>query len=203
MTDTGMKRTRTLYRFELSFDEEPQDVGLFNGIYDAVPDPDLADALQDRFTALPLPHVTRECTFWFTEAGLAASIGPLLDVMRVIGEYGWALSMAVIDRLDADPVYEDPYQIAYGPQDVRPQRPEYREVTPDGLTALVKSMTGKDESMTKENGNAPYEPTPCQRGWIKSFGLDPDAVLVVRWTAMEAVLQDKTTGERHEFQIYE
>ena len=55
----------------------------------------------------------------------------------------------------------------------------------------------------KQNSGAPSEPTPCQRGWIKGFGLDPDTVLVVRWTAMEAVLQDKATGERHEFQIYE
>ena len=140
MTNADTPRTEKLYRFELAFEGEPQGVGLFNGIYEAVPDPDLADRLQDRFTALPVPHVTRECKFWFTGIGLAASLRPLLDVMRVIGEHGWSLAVAVIDRPEAGPAYENPFQIAYAPEDISPLGPQYDNIDPDGLAALVQRI---------------------------------------------------------------
>lgn len=107
-----------LTRFELSFDGQPQGVGMFQGLPDVgLTVPQYSKALS-LFEDLPSPYIDlRDCdfetvSFWFTPAGVKRFSGAIRELRRAISDYGWELLKAEIDDQYVDPIYEDAYQMA-------------------------------------------------------------------------------------------
>lgn len=105
------------YRFELTLDGEMQDVGLFQGLQDALPD--TATALLDTlFATLPVPVVDEDTSCeplccWFTESGLARYMSELQTLVQHVHEAGWGVCAAVIDEDESGPVYADEVQVVF------------------------------------------------------------------------------------------
>lgn len=105
------------YRFELTFDGEPQHVGLFQGLDCAVPD-GTDDLINNLFPFLPIPeteptHDGGPLCCWFTERGLDACTSGLREISLRLDGTGWGLCAAVIDAGPADAVYADSFQAVF------------------------------------------------------------------------------------------
>ena len=101
-----------LYRFELAFEGEPQDVGFLQGLDDVGLWPELTEELYALFDGLPIRELETEerISCWFTEAGLER-FGDAID--RIIDEIsgaGWQLIGASIRANLTDALYRDEYQ---------------------------------------------------------------------------------------------
>lgn len=102
----------TLYRFELAFDGETQDVGLFHGIYDAVPDKTETDTFEQAFHMLAAPELNKKAEFWFKPAGLIRFANALLKTQELLGQYNWQLVLMTRQPGQEPVIYQDRDQIA-------------------------------------------------------------------------------------------
>lgn len=112
-----------LTRFELSFDGNPQGVGMFQGLTDVGMPNHQYSKILDLFEQLPSPYIDMRdeafdhidgdtLSFWFTPAGVKRFSGAIRELRRAISDYGWELLKAEIDDQYVDPIYEDAYQMA-------------------------------------------------------------------------------------------
>ena len=58
-----------LYRYTLAFDGQPQNIGLFQGLYDVGLDDTVIDRINAEFSTLKAPDLDEPAEFYFTEAG--------------------------------------------------------------------------------------------------------------------------------------
>lgn len=108
-----------LYRFELTFCDEPQDVGLFQGLEDALPGNEVMYITKTLFAALPEPEVAEEFSYeplccWFTEAGLDKFMEELKFVTAHLAAVGWGVCAAVIEVGSLEyAAYKDADQVVF------------------------------------------------------------------------------------------
>lgn len=102
----------TLYRFELAFDGEMQDVGLFHGIYDAVPNEAETAAFEQAFHMLAAPELNEKAEFWFKPAGLIRFANALLKTQALLEQYNWQLVLMTRQPGQEPVIYQDRDQIA-------------------------------------------------------------------------------------------
>lgn len=102
----------TLYRFELAFDGEIQNVGLFHGIYDAVPDEAETAAFEQAFHMLAAPELNEKAEFWFKPAGLIRFANALLKTQALLEQYNWQLVLMTRQPGQEPVIYQDRDQIA-------------------------------------------------------------------------------------------
>lgn len=130
---------KTLYRFEASFDGEPQGCGMFTTLYDiGMPNPK-PKLIENMFQHLKSPNLDEPASFWFTEYGLLKFIDAIIYMMTAIEPYGWNLTMATTryDTNSPDVLYKDDMQIAIA-YECRPDDPEdYHDITPSELLKLA------------------------------------------------------------------
>ena len=119
-----------LFRFELAFEGEPQDVGFLQGLTDVGLWSVVESDLYAQFEALPAIELQHEghISFWFTEAGLDRFDDAIDRVIDEIAEAGWNLIGAIIQEDLANAIYKDEYQAAF-PYELVAGRGEYVEVT--------------------------------------------------------------------------
>ena len=105
------------YRCELTFDGEPQDVGIFQGLDDAVPNE--ASYLSDElFSELLCPVVDADFLYeplccWFTETGLGHFVSEMQTLSSYLDEAGWGICAAVIEAAPENAVYLDRDQAVF------------------------------------------------------------------------------------------
>lgn len=59
-----------LFRFELAFDGEPQDIGILRGLDDIGLPEGVSVNIEEDFNELPCPKFSEAVSFWFTEFGV-------------------------------------------------------------------------------------------------------------------------------------
>ena len=126
-----MKTDMKVYRFELCFDGEPQEVGFLQGLDDIGLPIREETRLADLFESLPAPHLGGPCSFWFTESGLEQYRSALDQVAMSIAEYNWSLmaaSMPVTAELISSRLYEDQWQMAWKPECLTGNLFEFKEI---------------------------------------------------------------------------
>ena len=108
-----------VYRFELAFEDEPQGVGMLQGLEDVGLSTRSERLLYEMFVPLKCPELPDLCdpvSFWFTEKGLvkfSAAIGMISDL---ISKKSWSLLVAQFDASDFEmrhTVYKDDDQVAW------------------------------------------------------------------------------------------
>lgn len=104
-----------LYRFELAFDGQPQNVGLFQDL-EAI-SPRQAQQIRELFNELPVPDLNAiaekaPVSSWFTEQGIYKFLPQLKQVNDWLTGRGWNLAGAAIDVSPAMLVYRDEHQAA-------------------------------------------------------------------------------------------
>lgn len=122
-----------LTRFELSFDGQPQGVGMFQGLPDVgLTVPQYSKALS-LFEDLPSPYIDlRDCnfetvSFWFTPNGLITFSPKIKRLREAITPHSWDLIKAEIDDQYVDPVYKDRYQMAVPVEQAKNLMPKFKE----------------------------------------------------------------------------
>lgn len=144
----------TLFRIELAFDGEPQNVGLFNGLDDALSD-NQAEYFHGVFRNLiqvpDLPPQPTEYTFWFTRAGLVRCWYTLRHLLSTLAENNWSFLVKVVDlpskTARSESYYNDRYQIALKEAFVKTAgQSDFREITDAKDFALILEpyMKNKD-----------------------------------------------------------
>lgn len=123
-----------LTRFELSFDGELQDVGMFQGLPDVGLRCDKYDRLLGLFEDLKSPFLDfkvfdhqdfEAVSFWFTPLGLKRFQKEINQVQQTIRLKGWDLVRAEIDDQYVDPIYKDEYQMAVPVEQAKNLMPKY------------------------------------------------------------------------------
>lgn len=108
-----------VYRFELAFEDEPQGVGVLQGLEDVGLSTRSERLLYEMFIPLKCPELPDVCdpvSFWFTRAGLvrfSAAIGMISDM---IAKKSWSLLVSKFDASEFDlrhAVYKDDDQVAW------------------------------------------------------------------------------------------
>lgn len=104
-----------LYRYELFFDGEQQNCGIFNGMEDVLP-PETSDPLMYNFMQLiPPMDAGPGNAFLFTEKGNALA-EPLIRTgfaQRIEPGSLWEIRRITVPELCIPPSYEDDLQVAY------------------------------------------------------------------------------------------
>lgn len=128
-------------RFELSFFDEPQEVGFLNGLCDAgFPDESIINLLT-LFETMPAPDLDPKMrpSFWFTEFGVSSFIEEIALVQKSVHRYGWDLIYASVPArklTEEDILYQDSYQFAITPEAVSRLSPQFRRYSPSSLNLL-------------------------------------------------------------------
>ena len=115
-----------IYRFELSFDGEQQDIGLLQGWSDTLAPSEYYDGLRTVFETLPAPMLDEvengRIVFWFTETGLCKFREDLQIVMNVVWNHSpWGVMVSESEASEEVlqwAVYRDDWQIAWRYEDV-------------------------------------------------------------------------------------
>lgn len=103
------------YRYELIMFDEPQGVGLFNGLYDANLSEKVRQNIMERFNELPLPPGNLpNCTCWFTEKGKETFKEALAYTKRNLKRKDCDLLELKMETIEENRVcYKDKFQIVY------------------------------------------------------------------------------------------
>lgn len=109
--ETGAKEK--LYRFELSYDGEPQGIGLLAGIGELGFSEEFEEWLLHDFDQyLPISPLTQSATFWFREDGLRRFQQALDMLIQEVREKGWDVDLRVKEMEMDAVIYQDIYQVA-------------------------------------------------------------------------------------------
>lgn len=117
-----------LYRFELRFFDELQDVGFLQGLEDIGLDVTTERLLLEQFDALPCPDCDEAVSFWFTETGLLTFASAIRAIEDSIEPLGWSLTAAEYQADEEDmevAVYSDNFQVALPQEWVKNLMPKY------------------------------------------------------------------------------
>lgn len=149
-----------LFRFELAFDGEPQEVGLMQGLDDIGLCEEVLRDIEDAFSDLPCPHLTQPCSFWFTEIGVLRFKSVLDSVIGDIAENSWQLLGAVLNDPDMDKaIYQDKYQVAFSPEYVHSIGPQYKEL--NRLDELVNGVISTQMNTAESRISNQDSKIPC------------------------------------------
>lgn len=105
------------FRYELFFDDEPQECGIFAGMSELDIDDDMLYNIEGQFKELQIPETFIErkplCYFWFTEKGNQVFSNAINNLINLYSCY----SIFSIKKIEKDiderkVVYRDDYQIA-------------------------------------------------------------------------------------------
>lgn len=117
-----------LYRFELAFDGELQDIGIFCGLDEIDLPEGIRQNIENDFNMLTCPHLSETASFWLTEHGLQAlqyTIDYLIEHSRKLN---WQLLYAKIsDAYMSKALYVDGAQVAFPAKMIKHLQPQYRE----------------------------------------------------------------------------
>lgn len=104
-----------LFRFELAFDGEPQNVGFLEGLADIGLPKNQQDAFYAAFSSLPAPDLYGEETvsFWFTQKGMEKYKQIINEIIQAISPYGWEIIGSSMEANIEDCVYQDDLQVAF------------------------------------------------------------------------------------------
>lgn len=145
-----------LYRFETVFQDEPQEVGFFQVLYDIGLPEGMPERLEGLFDSLPMAIqlVDVPAKFWFTAAGIIRFHDAIKAVAPTLRRRGWGLVMAVADETRvADAVaYRDEYQVAVRTAAFDPPPDAYRPVTGRDVAVLAKTLKKLPEERTVFHG---------------------------------------------------
>lgn len=113
-----------LFRFELAFDGEPQEIGILRGLDDIGLPEGVALNIEADFNELPIPHITKAASFWFTERGLLTFQTTLDYLAEHSRELNWQLLYAGMPQVDmSKALYADELQVAFPVELVETMRP--------------------------------------------------------------------------------
>lgn len=118
-----------LFRFELAFDGEPQEVGIMQGLDDIGLPEGVAVNIEEDFNELPLPHLSEPVSFWFTESGVRAFEATLDFLAEQSQEMNWQILYAVLPEGDVSKaLYSDEFQVAFPAGLVERRHLQYKEL---------------------------------------------------------------------------
>lgn len=118
-----------LFRFELAFDGEPQDIGILRGLDDiGLPEGVLVNIEED-FNELPCPKLSEAVSFWFTEFGVQTFQATLDYLVEQSRELNWQILYAELPGMSiSKALYADQFQVALPLGMVEELCPQYREL---------------------------------------------------------------------------
>lgn len=132
----------TLYRFELAFEGEPQNIGFLHGLDNTGLSKDTCNLIEQAFSDLPVRPLNRPCCFWFRETGVEI-FAPVIDrIIQLIEPRGWQIIAARVNLPIEKALYWDNYQAAFLPETIQQIHPAYREIT------RVKDIIHQREGLT-------------------------------------------------------
>ena len=104
------------YRYILTFDGEPQGIGMFQGLSEIDRDEEYIESLEDLFKELEIPEEVfiknRFTTSYFTEKGLEKFKSAIDTLQQTYREYsGFDIELITEDIPEDKIVYQDEYQI--------------------------------------------------------------------------------------------
>ncbi len=118
-----------LFRFELAFDGEPQDIGILRGLDDIGLPEGVSANIEEDFNELPCPKLSEAVSFWFTELGVQRFQATLDYLAEQSRELNWQILYAEIPGVYMSKgIYADEFQVALPFGMVEELCPQYREL---------------------------------------------------------------------------
>lgn len=118
-----------LFRFELAFDGEPQDIGILRGLDDIGLPEGVSVNIEEDFNELPCPKLSEAVSFWFTEFGVQTFQATLDYLVEQSMELNWQILYAELLGMPiSKALYADQFQVALPFGMVEELRPQYREL---------------------------------------------------------------------------
>ena len=118
-----------LFRFELAFDGEPQDIGILRGLDDIGLPEGVSVNIEEDFNELPCPKFSEAVSFWFTEFGVQAFQATLDYLVEQSMELNWQILYAELPGVSiSKALYADQFQVALPLGMVEELCPQYREL---------------------------------------------------------------------------
>lgn len=113
---SNLKEDLKGYRYILTFDGEPQGIGMFQGLSEIDRDEEYIESLEDLFKELEIPEEVfiknRFTTSYFTEKGLEKFKSAIDTLQQAYREYsGFDIELITEDIPEDKIVYQDEYQI--------------------------------------------------------------------------------------------
>jgi len=133
-------RMSELFRFELSFDGEVQNVGFLQALDEVGLQEEVTDDLYSLFDTLPIPKLCEPTSFWFTSAGIKRYRGAIDRVIDEIAENNWQLVGAYLEDSADNAIYKDDLQVAFQAEYILSRGIKYVKVNDvDAFISSVKS----------------------------------------------------------------
>ena len=118
-----------LFRFELAFDGEPQDIGILRGLDDIGLPEGVSVNIEEDFNELPCPKFSEAVSFWFTEFGVQTFQATLDYLVEQSMELNWQILYAELPGVSiSKALYADQFQGALPLGMVEELCPQYREL---------------------------------------------------------------------------
>ena len=118
-----------LFRFELAFDGEPQDIGILRGLDDIGLPEGVSANIEEDFNELPCPKLSEAVSFWFTEFGVQTFQATLDYLVEQSRELNWQILYAELPGMSiSKALYADQFQVALPLGMVEELCPQYREL---------------------------------------------------------------------------
>lgn len=118
-----------LFRFELAFDGEPQDIGILRGLDDIGLSEGVSVNIEEDFNELPCPKLSEAVSFWFTEFGVQTFQATLDYLVEQSMELNWQILYAELPGVSiSKALYADQFQVALPLGMVEELCPQYREL---------------------------------------------------------------------------
>lgn len=118
-----------LFRFELAFDGEPQDIGILRGLDDIGLPEGVSVNIEEDFNELPCPKLSEAVSFWFTEFGVQTFQATLDYLVEQSRELNWQILYAELPGMSiSKALYADQFQVALPLGMVEELCTQYREL---------------------------------------------------------------------------
>lgn len=107
--------SKLYYRFELCYCDDPQGVGILNGLADVGLAARTHQKLMKPFDALTVPDMkgTGQYLFWFTEQGVHTFAPHINAIIKALKKTDWTVIAGVEEHEDGTFAYEDENQVAW------------------------------------------------------------------------------------------
>lgn len=160
-----------IYRFELMFMGELQQVGFLQGLDDIGLSNAEVRGLLSMFDSLPVEELDESVSFWFTKEGIRTFETAINRVNAEISNHGWSLAGAFMEAPGGENalfeedeiIYQDQYQIALCREGIYDLVAcgdiEYVEIY-DVETFLMATENGVMLQFQKEINELPFDPPP-------------------------------------------